>query len=74
MAIKLSDYEKEHRKAVKHLDKYVKANYTEEQQDVMEWYNDESTATHYIWKFVLEGKTIELKIGLNDTVVHIREV
>lgn len=73
MAIKMTDYDKEHRKAVKRLDNYVKKEYTIEEQEVMEFYSDKITDTHYIWRFKLYGDSIELQAGLNDTSINVIE-
>lgn len=69
--IKLTDYEKEHRKAVKGLDTYVKKNFSEEEQEIIEWYNDAHTDTHYVWKFDLHGKTHVLKARLDTGKVEV---
>lgn len=47
-------------KAIRKLSQYLNKNYTEEEQEVMAWYPDEVTETHYIWILDLDCKKIKL--------------
>jgi len=44
------------------LQKFVDENFTEEEQEYMEWYNDIEGETTHAWKFDHEGRTHVLEI------------